>query len=983
MIEVTLPDGRVLDVVTDDPLVAAAAGKKFMANSAPPAQSPDLPPLAMMHERGQGTPTPEQYQQERADKISTQAVGRGVADLVGTGSDMLETMVNLSGAGGVGLSNYFTGREDQFPHIDIPGGSEDISDAVSGVGEAFGNEFIDEQDMTDDEALAYNSLRFGTGAGIGGFGLASQAPRFAANPRPAATMIGRLLQKYAGAYKARPVSTAVGDTTAGAGGGAALATYDRNAPENVKNSAADPFLRLGAMLVGGTGAGTVKSGVERGVREGVVGGTKRLFGLDKEKNLPGRGAFNEETGDFYRSSDVDRAASSYQTEASNLDRARDTLRTQLDEFAQEGVPYDALPAAGSMSDDVGLIAAQTRASDQNPVPFIEQGRRTAQHVRDTYEGMIPDGSSPRDLTNKVNYDYGRRVARAEGRVAASQQALAREERQAVNEARRTRLGDRSGDTERQADMDLYGALKEGTLEPQQARSKARYDAVDEAEAGDLDTKNLVGLAHRIARNTGALSSLPSKTRDLLRRVGRLKEEVLDEEGNVVDVEYKPITARDIKEVLPELSKIERTARNSLQPNLALAEDVSQLRGGLTRMIEKAAKEGDEAATALKTARDEYRKPGELGGTFGKGQARKFREEANAAPFDPTKQRPSQVASDFIQPNQPELAQELTGVLKQAELPVAERQRIVREKMLGNLAASGVIDSKTGQLRVDVLRKWRNKWGGTLPSLDKKLTRDIDTWLNRAEQGEYRRGELERDIAKAEARLSQVEKDKGALALVLDKSPDNAIESIYNAPDPERAMADIAKQIKNNEKARNGLKAALTRYLLRRDTYAATERTATGDKPLSAAKTTNRLEDEDARILSKVYSREEMNALRSANKVLKVEARGRLRAKQAGSDTAERMNLRALEVGLKAWYGVLKGGGVFRTIRLALSALPDRGAAAGRLIQQAQVDPELALHLLNRKVTPEGPAWNAKLLKLLSKAEAARAYNEEDEDDVSP
>jgi hypothetical protein len=246
-------------------------------------------------------------------------------------------------------------------------------------------------------------------------------------------------------------------------------------------------------------------------------------------------------------------------------------------------------------------------------------------------------------------------------------------------------------------------------------------------------------------------------------------------------------------------------------------------------------------------------------------------------------------------------------------------------------------------------------------------------------GEYERGRLEADVRAAEARLSEVEKDKGALGAVLGKDPDTAIASIFGADDRVREMKAIVKATRGNQRASDGLKAALTRYLLSEDVNMAPQKTTSGKLPLSQAKTTKRL-DQHADVLAQVYSPEEMNALRSANKVLQVEARKQLRG-TTGADTAEKMNLRVLELGLKAWYGILKGGGVFRTVRLALSSLPDKGAAARQLVEQAQVDPELALHLLNRKITPEGPAWNAKLQRLLAKAEFARAYNEEDEDAV--
>lgn len=67
----------------------------------------------------------------------------------------------------------------------------------------------------------------------------------------------------------------------------------------------------------------------------------------------------------------------------------------------------------------------------------------------------------------------------------------------------------------------------------------------------------------------------------------------------------------------------------------------------------------------------------------------------------------------------------------------------------------------------------------------------------------------------------------------------------------------------------------------------------------------------------------------------------------------------LEVGLKAHYGVLKGGGVLRTLKIATSFDADEASEAQRLVTRMMFDPELASHLLTREVKDVGaPAWNA-------------------------
>jgi len=59
---------------------------------------------------------------------------------------------------------------------------------------------------------------------------------------------------------------------------------------------------------------------------------------------------------------------------------------------------------------------------------------------------------------------------------------------------------------------------------------------------------------------------------------------------------------------------------------------------------------------------------------------------------------------------------------------------------------------------------------------------------------------------------------------------------------------------------------------------------------------------------------------------------------------------------------------------------DDATAAERLVFRMLLDPELAAHLLTRKVEEVGsPAWNAKLAKLLRRVEAGREFLLEDDE----
>jgi hypothetical protein len=91
-------------------------------------------------------------------------------------------------------------------------------------------------------------------------------------------------------------------------------------------------------------------------------------------------------------------------------------------------------------------------------------------------------------------------------------------------------------------------------------------------------------------------------------------------------------------------------------------------------------------------------------------------------------------------------------------------------------------------------------------------------------------------------------------------------------------------------------------------------------------------------------------------------------------------MRPLELALKGWYGILKGGGVFRTVKVAMKTL--RGNTSDtveQLVTRAMFDPELAATLLTRDTAKVGtPSWNAELQKLIRRNVTAKALATQDE-----
>ena len=96
----------------------------------------------------------------------------------------------------------------------------------------------------------------------------------------------------------------------------------------------------------------------------------------------------------------------------------------------------------------------------------------------------------------------------------------------------------------------------------------------------------------------------------------------------------------------------------------------------------------------------------------------------------------------------------------------------------------------------------------------------------------------------------------------------------------------------------------------------------------------------------------------------------------GSPTFERLisdaQMRNVEVGLKFWYGMLKGGGINRSIKVLMSNLPGYNDAekAQVVMQRASLNPELMKHLLETPAPgPSARRWNSRLNQLMGLQQA--------------
>lgn len=243
-----------------------------------------------------------------------------------------------------------------------------------------------------------------------------------------------------------------------------------------------------------------------------------------------------------------------------------------------------------------------------------------------------------------------------------------------------------------------------------------------------------------------------------------------------------------------------------------------------------------------------------------------------------------------------------------------------------------------------------------------------------------------ELRSAEANLAETNRRiaNSALGVVLGKEPTKAVASIMGSGDPQRAMREIMGELAQQPQAKDAWKTAVADWLERKVTTTATGATTDASEPVSWAKIHNEFRDH-RRVLGEVFDEDEMMALGRVHRLLEPLNRRGLTGGGTGSDTAENMRnmLRPLEVVLRWKFGHLRTGGIMRSIRMSLASIPglnERGAI-DRLLVRMQLEPELAVHLLEAPTgTAQIEGWTQRLRRILMGGELGRELAEENDGD---
>jgi len=905
---------------------------------------------------------------------------RGIANALGTPVDLTTGAINLGAWGIDKVAELFGGNMDYRVENPVLG-SDWIADMASRLYEGAGGTIVQPEDVSQGARLAGTAAEFAGSALPISMALASGPVQQLAQAGKGGTFLKGLTDPY----RASPGATIVRDAAAGLGSGVAAQAHDDYLPEELQT----PIGKAVAALIGGIGGMTALS-----AGEGLVRGTgraiKNMTPWAGDSNAP----INPATGKRYSTPDMDFAAKLMQDQASNRFRAVGNIDENLDFYRQFAWPEE-IPTVGMLADDIGLAIGENLARAKNQKPFAERDHRRLAKASDIVERTRPQDANQQAFIDRGTQMYDETLGAA---------------RQQVDEAVAAQQAARDDLIRQNAELEAYRAnqpLVSSALAEdfESARRFARreknllYDAVDPKTPvrGDF-LKEAVDRIDAQMSDAEKLAGGPYA--EIANRIRRLVTRVDPKTGKPV---IRDVTYADLKALRAQVSEARRNAiRQSGQSVAGSGADVERL-DQLSAILGRMADEIN--PDAARFYREEYAP------RFKQGRAGEYGaaiDRAVATGGESSATRDSQFAERFLR--HPEDAASLRRAL--TPIPLAEQtdnilpgpggtaktsrptgldpkaEQNVKEWMLGDLAKSGVL-TDNAEIRYDRFKRWADRNREIINQFP-ELAKTVDEELARAQRGGALSKQLAEDVARAKENLGMTERQLrlSALQHLIGKEPVKAVGSVIRGDNASKHMAELVERFRGDDEALKGLKDATIEWLKQE---AGLKRAITGydDAVRLSADKIEGLFQKHEETLAKLFTPEEMNSLRQARKLIADAQKLDIKT-TGGSNTydkfmaaqhdTQRRQWRVLEAALKARYGVLKGGGVFRTIRLFAESLADRPDAISDILLEAQFNPDLARHLLTRDVEHlSSPDWNAKLNRLLAAAIGGRESGRSDEE----
>lgn len=885
-----------------------------------------------------------------------QEIAKAPTDVLGAPQDLSVMLANANlwgldklaqGAGW--MTNSDLGVDYRVP-MDLPGSSdwlnakktEGIDSIANLLANATGVEplrdgeslAIAPEDVSPQDRVLGAGLRFGAGGALGGALTAGTNTALAAP------------------YAQNASKALMGDTLAGMGAGTVQQSYREYVPQQVQDYLG-PAGDIIASLIGGLGGATVNSAghsLVDATREAAKD-SATLSPLFTDPSTP----INPDTGLKFKPSEVDMTARIAQNMPSDIDKTVANLRNAPDEFSF--APPEARPTTGMLSNDIGMAINENAARTKEPKRFLERDAARNDLANRKINQSVPVDADPLDMTAAATrqYDDTLNAARSAVDDAKLRQSTANVDLTQQN-ADLTEARNRQNQSSSAIDAELRKVY-----EAEQGKKNALYAAKPDSTpvAAQPLYEELMGIENSVPRAARVGTDYASATK-------RIRDLISETDPETGDVVLRDLTYGDLKVLKTDVGAMRKEA-------VAAGRDVSQL-DKVNKLLsaqidainpEAAQNYAENFAPRFKTGR-----MGEV--TAQMKRAVKTGDESSAT-------RPSETAGKFL--TKPEDAASLQRAIDVNGNPVTAEN--ATQWMLGDLAKSNVL-TENADLRYDKFKRWADKNKDVIDQFPAVRSR-IDTELERAARGGKLSKTLANEVKLAESGLKTTEDElrRSALQNAIGADPVNTVKSIMGSKDPARQMADLATRLAPDKKATDGLKASVRDWIKSEAETTAHVVGYDNSRKMSRA-ALDTLFKKHEKTLAKLYTPDEMSNLRQAHKLL--DAAANLESKAtAGSNTLDKFyaadkatvaaRYRMLEVALKARYGVLAGGGKFRTLRLffdALGQMNTKPKAVENALLEAHFNPDFAKLLLTRNVKEIGtPAWNAKLNRYLGIASGAR------------
>jgi len=886
--------------------------------------------------------------------VTSQGVMRGVGDLFGAPVDLttmginsLSGLVNTIGDAAGGMFDY---DPPNIPSINNAFmGSDDLADTTAGIANEIGMDVNGPTQLTGADKLNYNASRFGTSALGGGIGNASRVGN-------ATTQIGKALTQPYAANAGRQI---LNDTIAGAGSGAGITAAENIAPDSV-------LAQIFGAITGGAGAAGSSRAISS-VGNNVTSRIKDAVGMPN--NAPRGNALTQlPDGSFETNRTIEDASGMMRMMSSDPDAASVKIKSN-NQMADEGNLTRLTP--GVASDDVGLGALEASERVRNPVPFMEKDQAIRTDVTDSVSKLKnPDGDieAPqvfaKEEINKQMSDVTEVADVAQGKLTKSKEQLAelgRDNDALVAPIAAQRGGE--GNASKALDDQISGALSDRTTIKNEKFEAAAGDKLVDAEPIGDSVNKIQSELNELSLHGD--SGLPA---GFVKRVRKLILEDPDSKPGAGGM----VSLKDVSKIRGDIGKSISRARKA--GNYDLVDNLNTLKSDINKMIDETASFDD----AQKYYREEYAP------FFGGQYAKKWRDGKYQSDKGVGGDDPSNTAAFFLEGTS-NAAADLKKIVDISPDKVAAEAAVERY-LAGDLAyrLGGKPNLKTMQNWMadkstqldefpDVKAKFDNlrKNMGNNQAKESDLKAQIDGFNNAFKRAE-------KDIGVTSRRIN-----KGVLGTLVNQDPDKYVSSIMGSKNRLKQIKELNNLIGNDVRAKEGFKRATTEYLMRAITGTNTKMTSGVGAPIDPIKITNLMKKNEA-ALSEIYSPKEMRVIRRAQDMMQSFGNINRKAVESTSVAAEKIthkNLKtAVETALRLKWGVLKAGGLMKTIKGAADLLPDgRASKVDRLISRIMLDPDLAVHVLDMPSRMSKSAWNKKLTALVAGSAAAREANDDDDE----